>query len=263
MMRKLILTLLLADGGSAATGAGPRQALAATASAPSRATERPASRTSRRARAPSGTSATPRRARTAAARRAPASAASVRKHASRARSGSIASSAIARRCDRHRRSPAASRSSRAARVARWFDASSAAAERATCGSIGAAIRWRDRRGRIAPRAQRRAVIVARLRDRDGDHGTRRPLVSGDRRRHRTAGRATGAATTATTGAAIATATARCSGSAATTIRMAGYRRFSIGFSLWPSYYRLELLAERPVDVSPAAGLRAVSLGALL
>ena len=43
----------------------------------------------------------------------------------------------------------------------------------------------------------------------------------------------------------------------------GYRRWSIGFILWPSYYGSSYLAQRSVAVSPAAGLWPVPLGPLL
>ena len=43
----------------------------------------------------------------------------------------------------------------------------------------------------------------------------------------------------------------------------GYRRFSIGLTLGSAIIEQQFLAQRPVAVSPAAGVRPVSLGALL
>ena len=86
-------------------------------------------------------------------------------------------------------------------------------------------RWRRRRPRRRPARWDRDG-----RDRDGDRDAIATAINRWCEQH-------GAATAATTGAAIATATARCSGSAVITIPIGwGYRRFSIGFSLCPSYY---------------------------
>ena len=258
VMRKLIISLLLAGAAATPALADPRTATTDDSEqcprrAPAGARGAPAARrASVRAQGTPNANAAPGRGSepTAAAQRLPADGRSTRRTA-QAFQRRAASSMLAAR--EQRRFAGHRHMSRAARRA-------AAGRR----PVAALSPTRDRAERDAQPRPRRCVsgtsAIAAARSRRWSPVT----VAVARATGAAAGTATGATTAATTGATIATATARSSTSASTTIRSAGVisRSTSAG-GCGRIYYRQQLLDQRSVAVPPALCAAGDAVGALL
>ena len=269
-MRNLILTALLATSvAMPAMAQDDRDGGAVTATAVlERRAKRAAPAARRTARSEPNARRAPKRRSASSARRARSRNAPIGASAAKAAS---ARSSSGRRASRPSSSPRCA--SRASAVPGPSDARSAATRSSRNPYVAPT---RDRVGQ-RPSAQRYSPHSRRLRHarRDGPRARRAPAarrptapIAGARRRAIRApagsGATSGAPIATTTGAAIATATARCSGLGNYRDPYGSrYRRFSIGFSLFPSYYQSNYWLDDPLHVSPAAGLRPVPLGALL